>query len=221
MSGKLDFIDFLAIAFIGPGADAIREARARMASGKTFKGTLEAYLMLGADGKFIHSIGNSTIIIFADDRKSKKEELTQKFSGEFKITGKAEVKIEIGVNVWRFEGSTGAQGSVHTSWTWMMRMQDDKQQKKYKFEGVVLTLEAHANVGMRNVNGKASVSQSFFNYKASSKTQASDFFEQVREEIDQSNATAEQMEQQQASAPEQRGKQYSIWKPKETEWVDY
>ena len=219
VSGKLDFIDLLAIAFTGPGANAIREARARMASGKAFKGTLEAYLMLGADGKFIHSIDSSTIIIFADDRKNKKEKLTQKFSGEFKITGKAEVKIQIGAKVWCFEGSTGAQGSVHTSWTWMMRMQDDKQQKKYKFEGVVLTLEAYASVKIDN--DKASVSQSLFSSKASSKTQASDFFEQVREEIDQSNVTAEQMAQQQASAPEQQGTQYSIWKPKETEWVDY
>ncbi|WP_249976499.1 hypothetical protein, partial [Vreelandella olivaria] len=148
VSGKLDFIDALALAFSGPGASAIRAAREQMAAGEHLSATLDAYLEMAATGSLTHTIDSGARIAIPanGDMDMAWAGIQQQFGGEFRINGKAEIAIEIDAQMWVFSARAGASGSLHTSWCWAMRMQEGERQKRYEFEGVVVTLTAYAEI---------------------------------------------------------------------------
>ncbi len=220
VSGKLDFIDALAMA-VSPVAPAIREARARMAAGEYVTGTLDAYLEMAATGSLRHSIDSGVrVVIPANGRMDTTyASIQQQFGGEFKINGQAEIAIEVEAQVWVF--SARAKGSLHTAWIWAMRMQEGERQKRYEFEGVIVTLTAYAEVRIDNDDDDI-VRQTGPELGGSLEraAQASDFFTQVRDDIASSQAAAETMANQRPETPPQ-GRNFSIWSPEVTEWQAY
>lgn len=222
VSGKLDFIDALAMA-VAPVAPAIREARARMAAGEHVTGTLDAYLEMAATGSLQHTIDSGARIVIPANGSldTAYASIQQQFGGEFKINGQAEIAIEIEAQMWVFSARAGASGSLHTAWIWAMRMQEGERQKRYEFEGVVVALTAYAEVRIDN-DDDDSVSQAGPELSGSlgGQAQASDLFTQVREGIASSQAAAEEMVNQRPETPPQ-GRKFSIWAPEVTEWQAY
>ncbi len=222
VSGKLDFIDALAMA-VSPVAPAIREARARMAAGEYVTGTLDAYLEMAATGSLRHSIDSGVRVVIPANGSmdTTYASIQQQFGGEFKINGQAEIAIEVEAQVWVFSARAGASGSLHTAWIWTMRMQEGERQKRYEFEGVIVTLTAYAEVRIDNDDDDI-VRQTGPELGGSLErdAQASDFFTQVRDDIASSQAAAETMANQRPETPPQ-GRNFSIWSPEVTEWQAY
>ncbi|WP_249976503.1 hypothetical protein, partial [Vreelandella olivaria] len=147
VSGKLDFIDALAAA-TALAAPAIREARVRMAAGEHVKAKLQADLEVAATGSLRHTIDSGARIVIPanGDMDMAWAGIQQQFGGEFRINGTAEIAIQVSTEIWVFSARAGASGSLHTSWCWAMRMQEGERQKRYEFEGVVVTLTAYAEI---------------------------------------------------------------------------
>lgn len=223
VSGKLDFIDALAMTFSGPGARAIQEARARMAAGESITGRLEAYLELAATGSLAHSIdsGASIVIPANGDLETAYAGIQQQFGGELKITGMAEIAIEVAARIWVFNAKAGASGSLHTAWRWAMRMHEGERQKRYEFEGVVLTLTAYSEIKIGN-DDDDNIRQSGPNLSGShvGQTQAGELFEQVKRHVSASRMAAAVMARQRPETPSE-GTDYPIWRPEVIEWQAY
>ncbi|MDX5434948.1 MAG: hypothetical protein LPK20_15425 [Halomonas sp.] len=222
VSGKLDFIDALAMTFSGPGANAIREARARMAAGEHITGKLDAYLEMAATGSLQHTIdsGASITIPANGNLEAAYAGIQQQFGGELKINGKAEIAIEVEAQVWVFSAKAGASGSLHTAWIWAMRMHEGERQRRYEFEGVVLTLTAYAEAKWENDHDNVKQAGPELSGEFGGQAQAGDLFEQVGRHIGSSQAAAERMAQERPDAPTS-GTNYSIWSPEVIEWQAY
>lgn len=223
ITGRLDFIDALAMAFTGPGAAAIREARARMASGEHITGKLEAYLELSATGTLTHSINSgATITIPANGPMERAlAGVSQQFGGKFEIRGVAKIAIEIEAKVWIFEAKAGASGTVHTSWTWEMRMHEGQRQKRYIFEGVIATAQAYASVDI--ASDQDGVGQNIFSSTASAEASGNvgDLFQKVENAISSSQRSAAEMARNRLNNPAAGGDSYTLLRPESTEWEDY
>ncbi|MBW6392810.1 hypothetical protein [Billgrantia antri] len=224
VSGKLDFIDALAYGFSGPGARAIQEARARMAAGEHVKAKLQADLEVAATGSLRHTIdsGASITIPANGNLEAAYAGIQQQFGGELKINGTAEIAIQVSTEVWVFSAKAGASGSLHTAWIWAMRMHEGERQRRYEFEGVVLTLTGYAEVQWENNDNNDNVRQTGFNVggERSAEMQAGDLFEQVGRHIASSQTAAERMAQERPDAPAS-GRDYPIWSPEVIEWQAY
>lgn len=151
VTGKLDFIDALAMALAGRAARVIRDARARMAAGKSVNAVLEAFLELSASGQLAHEINEAASITIpaSGDFSAGVNALSQTFGGEIRIFGQAAIRIEVNAEVWVFRAAAGLSGAIHTSWTWKMRMQGEQRQKSYIFDGFVLTYVAHVGASIQ------------------------------------------------------------------------
>lgn len=197
VTGRLDFIDALAMALsTGVGATAVREARARMASGEHVKATLEAYLELGAEGTLTHGIASGVTLRLPahGDPDVAMEALEQEFEGALKISGKAEIAIEIEAKVWVITAKAGVSGSLHTSWSWKVRLQDGERQRRRDFEGVVVAYKAHAEVSAESKEGNANQTGPNMGGEASNEQQWEDLFEQVDEDIEASTEKSKEMQ---------------------------
>lgn len=222
ISGKIDFIDALAMAFTGPGASAIREARARMAAGEHITATLDAYLEVAATGSLTHSIdsGMSIILPANGDLDVVNNAIQQQFGGELRINGKAELAIEVEAKAWIFSARAGASGSLHTSWCWAVRNQDGERQCSYEFEGVVLTLTAYGEIRVRNRDSSVRQTGPIIGNESNTETQVADLFEHVEQHINDSRDEAEEIAQQRGESPKE-GQSFTIWRPQEPQWQAY
>ncbi|RNF33639.1 hypothetical protein [Paracoccus methylarcula] len=225
VTGRLDIIDALAMAYTGPGATAIREARAVMASGQHVKGKLEAYLEVGAEGMLTHSIMSGvTITIPANIPAPETTSVSEVFRGEIKIRGVLSVGVEIEAEIWIFSGKAGASGTVHTSWAWALRKQGAKREKNYKFEGLIIELKAHAEAGFRSGNDDADES-AFGNNNtdgahAASAPSSSDLESQVAQHLEKSSAEAKRIASS-GIAGIAGGRTYTIFSPEDSGWEKY
>ncbi|MCX7561586.1 hypothetical protein OS190_18650 [Sulfitobacter sp. F26204] len=223
ISGRLDFIDALAMAFSGPGAAAIREARARMASGKAVNARLDAYLEVGAEGTLTHTIDSgATVTIPANgDAAAAFAGLSQTFGGEMKIRGEASIGIRVEAKVWVFSAKAGASGTVHTSWTWEMRLQEGKRQKRYVFEGVVVGFTAYAEAGIASNDGPFSQDIINLGGEFAPEGNAADLYQQVADGISRSRSDADRISQAGNAQPAGGETYVTIFHPETTEWADY
>lgn len=218
ITGRLDIIDALATYFSGPGASAIRKARAEMAAGKMIKGKLDAYVEVGAEGTLTHSIRNAnTITIPANLPGAESTSLPEVFRGEIKIRGILSIGIEIEAEVWVFAGKAGANGTVNTSWTWALRKQGEERQKSYTFEGLVVELKTHAEVGVRS--GSDDSGGSAIGGGASPRTTSSSS-RAVAEHLEKSKAEAERIGRS-GIAGVSRGRTYTLLPKEESGWQKY
>lgn len=225
VSGKLDFIDALATAFTGPGAPAIRAARAAMAEGEHVSATLDAYLEVAATGSLTHSIDSGARIRLPANGGMERvwDGVEETFEGSIEVRGQAELAIEVEAEVWVFNAKAGASGSLHTSWCWKVRRQDGKRERSYAFEGVVLTLTAYAKVRYESEDEEIKQTGLGLGAEHSTKTQLGDLFERVKDHNDASQEKAEHMRQQRpdAATSDEEGDPITIFDPVEAEWKPY
>ncbi|MBK4216166.1 hypothetical protein JJJ17_09540 [Paracoccus caeni] len=219
VTGRLDVIDALATYFTGPGAAAIRKARAEMAAGKAFAGKLDAYLEVGAEGTLTHAITSGvTMTIPANLPAPESTSIPEVFRGEIKIRGILVVGIQIEAEVWVFAGKAGASGTVNTSWAWAVRKHGEERQKNYKFEGVVIELKAHAEVGWRRQPSDRS--RSAFDSDTLDEPILSSSQEAVLQHLEQSKSEAERIARS-GIAGASRGSTYTILQPEDSGWEKY
>ncbi|MGO2147234.1 hypothetical protein [Halomonas sp.] len=221
VSGKLDFIDALAMAFSGPGHKAIQEARARMAAGEHISATLDAYLEMAATGSLTHSIdsGASITIPANGSLEGANEAIQQEIGGKIEIKARAELAIEVEAEAWIFSARAGASGSLHTSWCWAVEKRDGERQRSYEFEGVVLTLRAYVEIEIDNSDDD-NVEQKGPDLSGIAEVQITDLFKHAEEHINDSREKAEEIARQREDPPQGRGT-YIIWEPKEPQWQAY
>ncbi|MFG6668802.1 hypothetical protein ACGK9R_17075, partial [Halomonas sp. HNIBRBA4712] len=73
------------------------------------------------------------------------------FTGTLQILGRAEIKLHVEGSVFMVRAQAGVRGSIHTSWTWEAGVSaEGKREKRYIFEGVKLSGEAYAEIGIGN-----------------------------------------------------------------------
>lgn len=147
--------------------------------------------------------------------------ISQEFGGELKIRGEATIAIEIKAEVWIISAKAGASGTIHTSWTWAMRMHEGKRQKQYKFEGVIVKAKAYASL---RANSKSNgVEQDVYDLgpSFSLKGNASDLYKQVADELKSSAEKAAEMTDSRLNAEPTEGTIYTIFKPETSEWENY
>ncbi|MFY1709389.1 hypothetical protein [Tritonibacter scottomollicae] len=224
ISGRLDFIDALATGLGSMAAGkAIREARAAMASGEYISAKLDAYLEVAASGKLTHEIKSGARITLPanGEMDAAWDGISQEFGGELKIRGEATIAIEIKAEVWIISAKAGASGTIHTSWTWAMRMHEGKRQKQYKFEGVIVTAKAYASFD--TTGGADTIKQDILGFSGafSLKENASDLYNQVADELKSSNDKAVEMTNSRLNAEPTEGSIYTIFKPETSEWENY
>lgn len=221
ITGRLDVIDLLATYFTGPGAAAIRKARAEMAAGKMVKGKLDAYVEVGAEGTLTNSIiKGKTITIPANLPAAASTDVPEVFRGEIKIRGILCVGIEIEAEVWVFTGKAGANGTVNTSWAWALRKQGNERQKSYTFEGLVLELKTYAEAGLRSGSDDAEGSAIGGSGSASTSTPTSSSPRDVLGHLEKSKAEAERIGRS-GIAGVTRGTTYTLLRKEETGWQKY
>ncbi|SFJ70492.1 hypothetical protein [Jannaschia pohangensis] len=224
VSGRIDFIDALAMMFTGPGAQAIRRARSLMARGEHVNGRLDAYLELAATGTLTHSVDSgATITIPAvGDMAAAFAGITQTFGGALRLRAIVAIGIHLEAKVWVFHAKAGAAASAHTSWTWEMRMHEGRRQKKYKFEGVVITLRAYVDAGISTESGGFGEDVVRFAGEVELEENAADLYDQVASEIHDSDQDSRMMQRLRAMAPYDTGTEsWPIFRPEETQWEDY
>ncbi|MFM9271825.1 hypothetical protein ACJ7V3_16440 [Halomonas elongata] len=251
VTGRLDFIDVLAMALsAGAGATAVREARARMAAGEYVNATLQAYLELGAKGSLTHGINSGATFLLPahGDPDAALEGLEQDFEGALKISGKAEIAIEVEARVWVITAKAGVSGSLHTSWTWTVRLQDGERQRRQDFEGVKVIYKAEGKIVVESSDGDAKQNGPELSGEASEEQQWNDLFERVDQDIESSRQSAGEMNRERGendlgaegdhdeehtgrweemrrvmrnSRGESDAKELDIWEPREGTWQTY
>jgi len=146
--------------------------------------------------------------------------ISQKFGGKLKIHGEATIAIEIKAEVWIVTAKAGASGTIHTSWTWAMRMHEGKRQEQYKFEGVIVKAKAYASV-MTKEKGNVTQEVLYSYAKFELNENASDLYDQVATELKSSTEKAAMMEDSRLKAEPQEGFTETIFDPEESEWESY
>ena len=161
-------------------------------------------------------------------------EVTSDFTGKMQIIGLAEIKLHVEGRVFMVRARAGVRGSIHTSWMWEVKNNDEGQRmKRYTFEGVKVTGEAYAEVSVDGGRGGgnwggARAEGSLGLVKGE---ESENLFDQVSSSIDASNTNASKMSRsarENASDTDKiadfegdEGDGKTIWPKEEGTWVPF
>ncbi len=236
ITGRIDLIEAVAAVLLSPAnLGNVQNARARIAAGENVNATIEGYLQLSATGSLTHKVnggGGDSIATYRIPASGEASEaifngISQDFDGELKIIGVAELKLHIEGRVFVLSAQVGVRGTIHTSWTWEVRSRDGVREKRYAFEGVKVSGEAYAEVGIeRSERGGITVeaTENIIDSRAEGEAQISDLFDRVASAIDTSECNAKNsIEGFNPNPRGENGDGKTIWEadPKEPEWIPF
>lgn len=160
-TGIIDFIDIAAAVLLSPAsAKLVKEARAKIADkGNAVRGEARCEVSLSAEGELKHSTesGLRVLIPAEGDSGFDRDKLNKEFSGKLTILGRAEILIHVEAEVWVVSAQAGASGSLHTGWTWEIKIDSAKKRKKrYYFDGLIARAVGYARIGSSSTKKNSS-----------------------------------------------------------------